>query len=417
MDIGLSLEEIIKLKKVGKSSNAQNKRLPKNNSKTSGVRGRTSSVGGRVNGRVNKPSRQSRQPVDARMKSPRQPVDARMKIIQKTRSRLTDARDKLAEIAKQTDARSRIKGRKMSNQNGRQNPRGRNEYRFDQKIPVQQVLKRSIKNNVATNLRDDVLSFTPSQQATILQRSIKNNVSANLRDPSSMIRCTINRNASNYGHSYGDEIDIDEPLPVHHDDMSGIQVALKNEYTHHFSRQDYLTNREPYMDAYEPLPYRPMDTSRSLRESGSGEPRRMSLQMRARLDTPARLYRPRSPSPPSLPQGHRIVVSNLHPSVTHEDIKELFEDLGPLLTSRLVRPGTAEVIYKFQKDAKKAVDAYHNRQLDGQPMKCLLVNSRPATSSSGVLKANNAVPKFPNSSKSMVVPDLSAIHKALFTSK
>jgi hypothetical protein len=47
------------------------------------------------------------------------------------------------------------------------------------------------------------------------------------------------------------------------------------------------------------------------------------------------------------------------------------------VTSRLVRPGTAEVVYQLHKDAVKAVDVYHNRQLDGQPMKCMLVNSRP----------------------------------------
>lgn len=58
-------------------------------------------------------------------------------------------------------------------------------------------------------------------------------------------------------------------------------------------------------------------------------------------------------------------------------MQELFEDIGELLVSRLVRPGTAEVIYKNLKDAQKAVDTYHNRQLDGQPMKCLLVNKRP----------------------------------------
>lgn len=41
-----------------------------------------------------------------------------------------------------------------------------------------------------------------------------------------------------------------------------------------------------------------------------------------------------------------------------------------------MRPGTAEVIYKNMEDAVKAVDTYHNRQLDGQPMKCLLVKPR-----------------------------------------
>lgn len=56
--------------------------------------------------------------------------------------------------------------------------------------------------------------------------------------------------------------------------------------------------------------------------------------------------------------------------------QELFEDIGDLLESRLVRPGIAEVIYRNLKDAERAVDAYHNRQLDGQPMNCLLVNPR-----------------------------------------
>jgi hypothetical protein len=60
----------------------------------------------------------------------------------------------------------------------------------------------------------------------------------------------------------------------------------------------------------------------------------------------------------------------------------LFEDVGELLVSRLVRPGVAEVIYKTLKDAAKAVETYHNRQLDGHPMKCLLVNPRPKTSTS-----------------------------------
>lgn len=74
--------------------------------------------------------------------------------------------------------------------------------------------------------------------------------------------------------------------------------------------------------------------------------------------------------------GYRIVVSNLHPSVTQSDIKELFEDIGELYDSRIVRPGVAEIIYKSLAHAEKAVDTYHNRQLDGQPMKCLLVNPR-----------------------------------------
>uniref|UniRef100_A0A182SGK0 RRM domain-containing protein n=1 Tax=Anopheles maculatus TaxID=74869 RepID=A0A182SGK0_9DIPT len=94
-------------------------------------------------------------------------------------------------------------------------------------------------------------------------------------------------------------------------------------------------------------------------------------------EPPMRNFFTRSPSPPAtVTAGYRIVVSNLHPSVTQIDIKELFEDIGDLLESRLVRPGVAEVIYRNLEDAEKAVEAYHKRQLDGQPMNCLLVNPR-----------------------------------------
>lgn len=52
------------------------------------------------------------------------------------------------------------------------------------------------------------------------------------------------------------------------------------------------------------------------------------------------------------------------------------------MVSRLIRPGIAEVVYRTLKDAMKAVDTYHNRQLDGHPMKCLLVNPTPKSSPS-----------------------------------
>lgn len=56
---------------------------------------------------------------------------------------------------------------------------------------------------------------------------------------------------------------------------------------------------------------------------------RMSQEMLARLDTPAPVPRSmgilssQGPQPASMNAdiGHRIVVSNLQPSVTHEDIK------------------------------------------------------------------------------------------------
>lgn len=107
------------------------------------------------------------------------------------------------------------------------------------------------------------------------------------------------------------------------------------------------------------------------------------------------------------------------------------------MIARLVRPGTAEVIYKNLVDANKAVEVYHNRQLDGQPMKCMLVNKRPTNNptapaltksittspitgmTSSVISTSRSAggtKKLPTttSSKDKLVPDLSTIHKVLF---
>jgi polymerase delta-interacting protein 3 len=83
----------------------------------------------------------------------------------------------------------------------------------------------------------------------------------------------------------------------------------------------------------------------------------------------------RHSSPPPPQKGHRIVISNLHHSVTKDDVVELFEDIGTLVSANMVRAGIAEVVYKNFGDAEQAVETYHNRQLDGQPMKCMLCSS------------------------------------------
>ena len=44
--------------------------------------------------------------------------------------------------------------------------------------------------------------------------------------------------------------------------------------------------------------------------------------------------------------------------------------MGPLVRASLQRPGVAEVVYVRRDDALRAVDVYHNRQLDGLPMHC-----------------------------------------------
>ena len=74
-------------------------------------------------------------------------------------------------------------------------------------------------------------------------------------------------------------------------------------------------------------------------------------------------------------QGVKVVVGNLHHSVTEEDILELFGDIGPLKRARLNEAGEAEVVFVNKSDADRAVDNYHNRQLDGKAMKCQIVGA------------------------------------------
>lgn len=74
----------------------------------------------------------------------------------------------------------------------------------------------------------------------------------------------------------------------------------------------------------------------------------------------------RRPSPPPMPShshhsGYRIVISNLEDTITDGEIRELFEDVGPLISSKMIRQGIAEVIYHNEGDAEVAVETYHNR--------------------------------------------------------
>ncbi|XP_061399155.1 polymerase delta-interacting protein 3-like [Musca vetustissima] len=109
--------------------------------------------------------------------------------------------------------------------------------------------------------------------------------------------------------------------------------------------------------------------------------------------------------------GYCIFVSHLHPSVTQSDIKELFEDIGELYDSRIIRPGVAEIIFKSLAHAEKAVDTYHNRQLDGQPMKCLLVNPRASNKPTApAIRTSSSH----SSNKTPLEIDIDALHKLLF---
>jgi len=117
-------------------------------------------------------------------------------------------------------------------------------------------------------------------------------------------------------------------------------------------------------------------------------------------------------------QGSKVVITNLQTSVTQEDILELFGDIGALRRAKLIAPGHAEVTFVNRKDALKAVEIYHNRQLDGKPMKCVLTSQ---TGSGSVERAGFKLPASLAQAKkrddSAPPPDIESIHRALFNKK
>ncbi|XP_046403214.1 uncharacterized protein LOC124168885 isoform X1 [Ischnura elegans] len=182
---------------------------------------------------------------------------------------------------------------------------------------------------------------------------------------------------------------------------------------------------------------------------------RISRELKARLDIPpattsgqlAPFQRPANSqlqrAPTSIPndstasqQRYKVRVSNLQPTVTQEDIRELFEDIGPLACPpRLLPPPSGEAIVCFRErsDAARAVDVYHLRQLDGQPMRCSLISPSSTTTSSNNVKSSggssnplhaassrpsmsssSSTLKLPSGGKTPVMPDIATIHKALF---
>ncbi|XP_017139265.1 uncharacterized protein LOC108153661 [Drosophila miranda] len=108
-------------------------------------------------------------------------------------------------------------------------------------------------------------------------------------------------------------------------------------------------------------------------------------------------------------KGYRLLVSNLHSNVTTSDIRELFNDIGPMYDAHVVRPGTAEVIFKSLEHAEIAVDAYHHREFDGQPMHCVLINPHSSNRS-----AHSASSRTVTTNSSGVEVDIDALHSVLF---
>uniref|UniRef100_W8CCL8 Polymerase delta-interacting protein 3 n=1 Tax=Ceratitis capitata TaxID=7213 RepID=W8CCL8_CERCA len=345
-------------------------------------------------------------------------TDARNKIIQKNREKIRDARDKLSELTRASgDIRQRLIAKKLSAAGGLKT-------------------RSSTKKLYTASYRNGVLKPKPGLKSTQPYLRQPAHVSARLPD------------LINVPRGY---VDYDDMERLEEEEMAAatrLSRTVTNDFATFGQRNvsplptrrmnSWVSSSEAFdpFDVYKPrerrmspeLPPPPpkgilrpstrqlspdMYQRRYVPEPSS----HLSYEMRSRLerapDPHASMGIFSNPLKSSSSNGYRIVVSNLHSSVTQSDIQELFEDIGPLYDSRLVRPGVAEVIYKSLTDAEKAVDTYHNRQLDGQPMKCLLVNPR-ASNKPTAPAITTASSSRSSSGKTPLEIDIDALHKVLF---
>ncbi|XP_077265968.1 uncharacterized protein LOC143899508 [Temnothorax americanus] len=419
-DMGLSLDDIIK------------------KSKSLGMRGRGGirrgvSRGARANGSV-------------RGRGSQIITDARFKIIQKNREKLTDARDKLAEIAKQSDARLKLDKirashyKKIDVLSGISRKTGRNGRLSlsTNKVPhlMQHVLPPNIPNNyippptravgyrpsfsephylgdMSMDYTDDYLTESPS-----LRRTVSNEYAPTPPPPPPVFSINpispytwVKSRNTNVTRIQARKFEIEKERERQRDYKLVARSAMSKTVSPPYKEDWSFGTKSRTIVAEETADSKYYD-SRNLREVGVKS--RLDSSSPNKTRTMGVLSRPKASSSSSAQSnGYRIVVSNLQANVTQEDIKELFEDVGELLVSRLVRPGTAEVIYKTLKDATKAVETYHNRQLDGHPMKCLLVNPRPKNNPTGPA-VRSLTESRRSISSSYVQPSLGAVHRALF---
>jgi polymerase delta-interacting protein 3 len=411
----VSLEELIKSQKVKKIAAKQPRGVDKIPPK--GHPYKNSTVKQRLS--VNRASNQ---------------IDARSKIISNNRNKIRDARERISARPK-VDARLKLmKNNKKTERNGRAgnftiktNKRGQ---------PLSLTTKRKAYFPRNDDRRMDVDEFHGATSIS-LRRTVHNEFAYAPMPEMPTFNRIQNRNLTPPpSAAWNSEV-------IHADPFDCYQVPVRRPV----DMVEPLHLQREIRNYNENGPLRPGILRRSPPRSQYYQNDSLSTSMRSRLETTPNPYesegifsklpvdsfpiisRQVTHQPQQQQQqqqnGFRIVVSNLHHSVTQSDIKELFEDIGVLLESRLVRPGVAEVIFKTLADAEEAVECYHNRQLDGQPMKCMLVKPRvggsnkPPTApaiklSTGPSRSTSS--QF-SSHKAPVEIDIDALHKVLFRNK
>ncbi|XP_068629869.1 polymerase delta-interacting protein 3-like [Battus philenor] len=324
-------------------------------------------------------------------------IDARNKIISKKRTQIRDAREKLTQLGKLKDARLKL------------------QQLREKRLKTTKIKEGKIYNGremfVRTLHRKDRVFVDPSRQVTsqshfwnkdLLRHQTRNNSNNRFTDGRIFgSRSIMDTSALKpILRTVENDIEIiDDPMDVEH--IPNRSSFTKSNRKASLQLKIIAHNNDTHAIRNGPV------QRHTITETELSPPRPTSILKKRPIATLRNERKEEKTEKPVL--EYRIIVSNLRNTVTGGDIEELFGDVGGMQESRLVRPGTAEVLYKTLEDAQRAVDLYHNRQLDGQPMNCLLVTPRSAST---VSRANTKSALY--STNSNVEPDISTFHKVLF---
>jgi hypothetical protein len=308
---------------------------------------------------------------------PKTNFDARLKLIQSNRHKISDARQVIAEHARKNikDARELLSSKKPKfNAKKQAVPRIRpgpavftvkndplammmDEDSDDEDLAYQdlKVLKAQASASLRRTVKNDIFSSSPPRHMPRLPTfSIANREpSPPSLDPFDCYVVPTRRSVA------------PPPMPPRLERLhSGSKMSAHMDSYDRPSQKGILrqSSRTDHDDRFESDRYMVPESARARRYSNDS------------AGIFAKVVDHKLPSSLPRTKGYRIIISNLVPSVSENDVEELFGEVGDLLAAKLIRPGVAEVLYRNEGDAEKAHEIYHNRLIDGEPMKIQISN-------------------------------------------
>lgn len=305
--------------------------------------------------------------------------DARLKIMSKNRKKFGDARDKLANLAKTKDARLTI----VKKQNLKE---GKLDVKTTKNGGIT-VTKLTSGKTVLTTKHKEVLAKKLGQNPNDMVVKVGKNltksvnpdgkISLSTKPKQSLLKSTKNKSTAKVVKKRPTAEVVRKPE---------LKKVLTKTIKGKMSRQALLdeellnTHVDPVVirrTVQQEVNRRQRSRSRSPRRFHYDDPRSFAREdeiLRQRFqDQHHEDLRRQLP----VENGFvRVVVSNLNGSVSRDDLYELMGDIGRLERIKMLsEPGSAEVVFVHKEDADRAIEVYHNRQLDGKPMKCQLITA------------------------------------------